>query len=176
MLAFLIKACVKAMQKFPEFNASIDGDTLVLKKYFNIGFAADTPNGLMVPVIKNAESKGVFDLARESGELARQARDGKLKPAVGAGCCRRSWHGANGNGDCTVWLQSEHSLWSAYLRQPGGTHKLDGRVRSFHPVDRADDDHISCQQEIALIIKSITETWVFPVNMPVENFHIPTWC
>ncbi|MCF8151890.1 MAG: dihydrolipoyllysine-residue acetyltransferase [Sulfuritalea sp.] len=87
MLAFLIKAAVKAMQKFPEFNASIDGDTLVLKKYFNIGFAADTPNGLMVPVIKNAESKGVFDLARESGELARQARDGKLKPADMQGAC-----------------------------------------------------------------------------------------
>ena len=87
MLAFLIKACVKAMQKYPEFNASIDGDNLVLKKYFNIGFAADTPNGLMVPVIKNAESKGVFDLARESGELARQAREGKLKPADMQGAC-----------------------------------------------------------------------------------------
>jgi len=74
MLAFLIKAAVRAMQKYPEFNASIDGDNLVMKKYFNIGFAADTPNGLVVPVIKNAESKGVFDLARETGELARQAR------------------------------------------------------------------------------------------------------
>ncbi|MCK9381233.1 MAG: dihydrolipoyllysine-residue acetyltransferase [Sulfuritalea sp.] len=87
MLAFLIKACVKAMQKYPEFNASIDGDNLVLKKYFNIGFAADTPNGLMVPVIKNAESKGVFELARETGELARQAREGKLKPADMQGAC-----------------------------------------------------------------------------------------
>jgi pyruvate dehydrogenase E2 component (dihydrolipoamide acetyltransferase) len=87
MLAFLIKACVKAMQKYPEFNASIDGDNLVMKKYFNIGFAADTPNGLMVPVIKNAESKGVFELARETGELARQAREGKLKPADMQGAC-----------------------------------------------------------------------------------------
>ncbi|MCX7156824.1 MAG: dihydrolipoyllysine-residue acetyltransferase [Rhodocyclales bacterium] len=87
MLAFLIKACVKAMQKYPEFNASIDGDNLVMKKYFNIGFAADTPNGLMVPVIKNAESKGVFDLARETGELAKQAREGKLKPADMQGAC-----------------------------------------------------------------------------------------
>ncbi|MDO8789328.1 MAG: dihydrolipoyllysine-residue acetyltransferase [Sulfuritalea sp.] len=87
MLAFLIKACVKAMQKYPEFNASIDGDNLVLKKYFNIGFAADTPNGLMVPVIKNADRKGVFELARESGELARQAREGKLKPADMQGAC-----------------------------------------------------------------------------------------
>jgi len=87
MLAFLIKACVKAMQKYPEFNSSIDGDNLVLKKYLNIGFAADTPNGLMVPVIKNAESKGVFELAKESGELARQAREGKLKPADMQGAC-----------------------------------------------------------------------------------------
>ncbi len=87
MLAFLIKAVVRAMQKYPEFNASIDGDNLVMKKYFNIGFAADTPNGLMVPVIKNAESKGVFDLARETGELARQARDGKLKPTDMQGAC-----------------------------------------------------------------------------------------
>jgi pyruvate dehydrogenase E2 component (dihydrolipoamide acetyltransferase) len=87
MLAFLIKACVKAMQKYPEFNASLDGDNLVLKKYFHIGFAADTPNGLMVPVIKNADSKGVFELARESGELAKQAREGKLKPADMQGAC-----------------------------------------------------------------------------------------
>jgi pyruvate dehydrogenase E2 component (dihydrolipoamide acetyltransferase) len=87
MLAFLIKACVKAMQKYPEFNSSIDGDNLVMKKYYNIGFAADTPNGLMVPVIKNAESKGVFELAKESGDLAKQARDGKLKPADMQGAC-----------------------------------------------------------------------------------------
>jgi pyruvate dehydrogenase E2 component (dihydrolipoamide acetyltransferase) len=87
MLAFLIKACVKAMQKYPEFNSSIDGDNLVLKKYFNIGFAADTPNGLVVPVIKNAEKKGVFEIARESGELAKQAREGKLKPADMSGAC-----------------------------------------------------------------------------------------
>ncbi|MCM2287622.1 MAG: dihydrolipoyllysine-residue acetyltransferase [Sulfuritalea sp.] len=87
MLAFLIKACVKAMQKYPEFNSSIDGDNLVLKKYFNIGFAADTPNGLMVPVIKNADTKGVFELAKESGELAKQAREGKLKPADMQGAC-----------------------------------------------------------------------------------------
>lgn len=91
MLAFLIKACVKAMQKYPEFNASLDASgtemSLVMKKYFNIGFAADTPNGLVVPVIKNAESKGVFDLARESGELAKQAREGKLKPADMQGAC-----------------------------------------------------------------------------------------
>ncbi len=87
MLAFLIKACVKAMQRYPEFNASLDGDNLVLKKYFNIGFAADTPNGLVVPVVKNADRKGVFEIARETGELAKQARDGKLKPADMSGAC-----------------------------------------------------------------------------------------
>ncbi len=87
MLAFLIKACVKAMQKYPEFNSSIDGDNLVMKKYYNIAFAADTPNGLVVPVIKNADSKGVFEIARESGELAKLAREGKLKPADMQGAC-----------------------------------------------------------------------------------------
>ncbi|WP_295009048.1 dihydrolipoyllysine-residue acetyltransferase [uncultured Dechloromonas sp.] len=87
MLAFLIKACVKAMQRFPEFNASLDGDNLVLKKYFNIGFAADTPNGLVVPVVKNADKKGVFEIAKETGELAKLARDGKLKPADMSGAC-----------------------------------------------------------------------------------------
>lgn len=87
MLAFLIKACVKAMQKHPEFNASLDGDNLVLKQYFNIGFAADTPNGLVVPVVKNADKKSVFEIAQESGDLAKQARDGKLKPADMQGAC-----------------------------------------------------------------------------------------
>ena len=87
MLAFLIKACVKAMQKHPEFNSSLDGDNLVLKKYFNIGFAADTPNGLVVPVVKNADQKSVFEIAQESGDLAKQARDGKLKPADMQGAC-----------------------------------------------------------------------------------------
>ncbi len=87
MLAFLMKACVKGLQKFPEFNSSLDGDNLVLKKYFNIGFAADTPNGLVVPVVKNVDKKSVFELAQESGDLAKQARDGKLKPADMQGAC-----------------------------------------------------------------------------------------
>ena len=87
MLAFLIKACVKALQKHPEFNSSLDGDNLVMKQYFNIAFAADTPNGLVVPVIKNADKKSVFELAQESGDLAKQARDGKLKPADMQGAC-----------------------------------------------------------------------------------------
>lgn len=87
MLAFLIKASVKALQRFPDFNSSLDGDNLVLKKYINIGFAADTPNGLVVPVIKGADKKSVFEIAQESGELAKQARDGKIKPADMQGAC-----------------------------------------------------------------------------------------
>ena len=81
MLAFLIKACVAALKKFPEFNSSLDGDALVYKQYFHIGFAADTPNGLVVPVIKDADKKGVLQISQEMGELAKKARDGKLGPA-----------------------------------------------------------------------------------------------
>ena len=87
MLAFIIKASVQALKKFPEFNSSIDGDNLVLKKYYNIGFAADTPNGLMVPVIKDADKKGIAQITIEMGELAKQAREGKLKPADMSGGC-----------------------------------------------------------------------------------------
>jgi len=78
LLAFLVKGAVAALQHFPEFNASLDGDSLVLKRYFHIGFAADTPNGLMVPVVHDADRKGILDIARELSELARKARDGKL--------------------------------------------------------------------------------------------------
>jgi pyruvate dehydrogenase E2 component (dihydrolipoamide acetyltransferase) len=80
LLAFLVKACVSALQKFPNFNSSLEGDHLVLKKYWNIGFAADTPQGLMVPVIKAADKKGVLDIAKESAELATKAREAKLAP------------------------------------------------------------------------------------------------
>jgi pyruvate dehydrogenase E2 component (dihydrolipoamide acetyltransferase) len=78
LLAFLVKACVAALKRYPELNASLDGETLVLKRYFHIGFAADTPNGLMVPVVKDADQKGVLDVARETAELAAKARAGKL--------------------------------------------------------------------------------------------------
>ncbi|SPA00538.1 pyruvate dehydrogenase, dihydrolipoyltransacetylase component E2 [Cupriavidus taiwanensis] len=87
MLAFMIKATVAALKKFPNFNASLDGDNLVLKKYFNIGFAADTPNGLVVPVIKDADKKGVLEISQEMSELAKLARDGKLKPDQMQGGC-----------------------------------------------------------------------------------------
>ena len=87
MLAFLIKACVAALKKFPAFNASLDGDQLVLKQYFHIGCAADTPNGLVVPVIKDADKKGVVAIAKEMNDLAAKARDGKLGPADMSGGC-----------------------------------------------------------------------------------------
>ncbi len=87
MLAFLIKACVAALKKFPDFNSSLDGEQLVLKQYFHIGFAADTPNGLVVPVIKDADKKGIFQISTEMGELAKKARDGKLGPADMSGAC-----------------------------------------------------------------------------------------
>src|SRR5205085_2874263 len=80
LLAFLLKACVAALQKFPNFNSSLEGDHLVVKKYWNIAFAADTPQGLVVPVIKEADKKGVFAIAKETAELAGKARDGKLAP------------------------------------------------------------------------------------------------
>jgi pyruvate dehydrogenase E2 component (dihydrolipoamide acetyltransferase) len=81
MLAFLIKACVAALKKYPEFNSSLDGDALVYKNYWHIGFAADTPNGLMVPVIRDADKKGILQISQEMGELAKKARAGKLSPA-----------------------------------------------------------------------------------------------
>jgi len=87
MLAFLIKACVAALKKFPDFNASLDGDQLVVKQYFHIGFAADTPNGLMVPVIKDADQKGILQISKEMSELAQKAREGKLSPTEMTGGC-----------------------------------------------------------------------------------------
>ena len=81
MLAFLIKACVAALKKYPDFNSSLDGDAIVYKNYWHIGFAADTPNGLMVPVIRDADQKGIFQISQEMSDLAKKARDGKLSPA-----------------------------------------------------------------------------------------------
>ena len=78
MLAFLVKACVAALKQFPEFNSSLVGDGLVLKRYYNIGFAADTPGGLVVPVLKGADKLGLLEIAQRSAELAAKARDGKL--------------------------------------------------------------------------------------------------
>ncbi|OOG51952.1 dihydrolipoyllysine-residue acetyltransferase [Polaromonas sp. C04] len=87
MLAFVIKAVVAGLKKFPEFNTSLDGDQLVYKQYYNIGFAADTPNGLVVPVLKDADRKGILQISAEMGELAKKARDGKLGSADMQGGC-----------------------------------------------------------------------------------------
>ncbi|CRY45063.1 dihydrolipoyllysine-residue acetyltransferase [Burkholderia pseudomallei MSHR3951] len=87
MLAFVIKAVVAALKKFPTFNASLDGDNLVFKQYYHIGFAADTPNGLVVPVIRDADKKGLVDIAKEMAELSKAAREGKLKPDQMQGGC-----------------------------------------------------------------------------------------
>jgi pyruvate dehydrogenase E2 component (dihydrolipoamide acetyltransferase) len=81
MVALMVKAVIATLQAMPQFNASLDGDELVLKRYYNIGFAADTPNGLVVPVIKDADKKGILDIARELTELSGAARAGKLKSA-----------------------------------------------------------------------------------------------
>jgi pyruvate dehydrogenase E2 component (dihydrolipoamide acetyltransferase) len=85
MLAFLVKACVAGLKEFPDFNASLDGDNLIVKGYYNLGFAADTPNGLVVPVVKDADAKGVIEIANEMGELSKAARAGKLMPGDMAG-------------------------------------------------------------------------------------------
>jgi len=100
MLAFMIKAAVAALKKHPTFNASLDGEDLILKRYFHIGFAADTPNGLVVPVIKDADQKGLTAIAAEAGDLAGQARAGKLKPGDMQGGCFTisSLGGIGGNG------------------------------------------------------------------------------
>jgi pyruvate dehydrogenase E2 component (dihydrolipoamide acetyltransferase) len=89
MLGFIIKAVVAALKKYPDFNASLDasGENLVLKKYFHVGFAADTPNGLVVPVLKDADKKGIVQIAQETSALAAKARDGKLGPADMSGGC-----------------------------------------------------------------------------------------
>ncbi|ASK26475.1 dihydrolipoyllysine-residue acetyltransferase [Neisseria chenwenguii] len=86
-LAFIIKASVTALKQFPEFNSSLDGENLILKKYYNIGFAADTPNGLVVPVIKDVDKKGLKEISIELGELSKKAREGKLKPGEMQGAC-----------------------------------------------------------------------------------------
>jgi len=132
MLSFMIKAAVAALRKFPDFNASLDGDNLILKKYYHIGFAADTPQGLVVPVIRDADRKGVVEIAKEMSELAKLARDGKLKPGqmqgasftisslggIGGtyftpiinapevailGVCRASWKQVSADGKTSSW-------------------------------------------------------------------------
>ncbi|HSW13288.1 MAG TPA: dihydrolipoyllysine-residue acetyltransferase [Solimonas sp.] len=101
LLPFLMKAVAAVMKQYPEFNSSLspDGDSLILKKYCHIGFAADTPNGLVVPVVRDVWSKGIVQLSAECGELAKKARDGKLKPdEMRGGCFSISSLGGIGGG------------------------------------------------------------------------------
>jgi pyruvate dehydrogenase E2 component (dihydrolipoamide acetyltransferase) len=102
LLAFLIKACVAALQRFPHFNVSLEGDEIVQKQYFHIGFAADTPNGLVVPVIRDADRKGIAAIATEMSELSQLARDGKLSgEQMRGGCFTVSSLGGIGGGHFT---------------------------------------------------------------------------
>lgn len=87
MLAFMVKAVASALKKYPEFNASLEGDQLILKKYFHIGVAVDTPDGLTVPVIRDCDQKGIFDISRDLAALSASARAGKLKPTDMQGGC-----------------------------------------------------------------------------------------
>src|SRR5437764_6901875 len=82
MLSFMIKACVTALHQYPQFNSSLDksGESIIIKKYYHIGVAVDTPGGLVVPVVRDADRKGIFDIAHELAEISKLARDGKLKP------------------------------------------------------------------------------------------------
>ncbi|HPR45247.1 MAG TPA: 2-oxo acid dehydrogenase subunit E2, partial [Ottowia sp.] len=112
LLAFLIKASVAALKKFPQFNASLDGDNLVLKQYYHIAFAADTPNGLVVPVIRDADKKSLYAIADEAGALAKKARDGKLGPADMSGGCFTvsSLGGVGGTGFTPIINASEVAI------------------------------------------------------------------
>ncbi|MGH8311497.1 MAG: 2-oxo acid dehydrogenase subunit E2, partial [Steroidobacteraceae bacterium] len=89
VLAFVLRACVKALQQFPQFNSSLDpsGESLVVKKYMHIGFAADTPQGLLVPVVRDADRKDIYEIARLLAELSEKARAGKLSASEMQGGC-----------------------------------------------------------------------------------------
>jgi len=131
MLAFLIKASVAALKKFPDFNASLDGENLVLKQYFHIGFAADTPNGLVVPVLKNADQKGVLQIAKEMGELSAKAREGKLGPAdMQGGCFSISSLGGIGG---TAFTPIINAPEVAILGVSKGAHKPVWDGKAFQP-------------------------------------------
>jgi len=140
MLAFLIKACVAALKKFPEFNSSLDGDQLVLKQYFHIGFAADTPNGLVVPVIKNADQKGVLQISKEMGELAAKAREGKL----GRRHERRRLHHLQPGRHWRALLHAHHQR--ARGRHPGCVQKPDGAGVGWQAVRAA--PHAAAEPEL----------------------------
>src|SRR6185503_14618841 len=134
LLAFLIKACVWALKKFPEFNASLDGENLVLKQYYHIGFAADTPNGLVVPVIRNADQKGVLAIAGEMGELSAKAREGKLPHFSGD---RQRNGGAFGEGARRQARSGRHAGRMFFDLQPGRDRR--NVLHAYHQRTRGRD-------------------------------------
>ncbi len=137
MLAFLVKASVAALKKFPEFNASLDGQgdemRLVLKQYFHIGIAADTPNGLVVPVIRDADKKGIFDIAAEMAALSKKAREGKLSPTEMQGGCFSisSLGGIGGTAFTPIINAPEVAILG--VSQSELTPKWDAETRQFQP-------------------------------------------
>src|SRR6202022_2810177 len=137
MLAFVIKAVVSALKKFPAFNASLDGDNLIFKQYYHIGFAADTPNGLVVPVLREADKKGLIDIAQEMAELSKSARDGKLKPEqMQGGCFSISSLGGMGGRTSTPLINAPEVAILGLSRsgmKPGGDARrfLRGLTRPF---------------------------------------------
>ncbi len=124
MVALLLKACARALQDFPRFNSSLDGDELVLKRYYHLGFAADTPNGLVVPVVRDVDQKGVLELAGEVGALSAKARAGKLMPGDMSGGTfsissrRHRRHGVHA--DRQRPPRSRSSAWCARACSPSG--------------------------------------------------------
>jgi len=135
MLAFMIKAAVATLKKFPDFNASLDGDNLILKKYYHIGFAADTPQGLVVPVIRDADKKGVVEIAKEMGDLAKLARDGKLKPdQMQGGCFTISSLGGIGGIYFTPIINAPEVAIMGVCRSFWKQVSLDGKISSWRFV------------------------------------------
>jgi pyruvate dehydrogenase E2 component (dihydrolipoamide acetyltransferase) len=129
MLPFMMKAAVATLKKFPEFNASLDGDALVLKNYWHIGFAADTPNGLMVPVIRDVDKKTVPEIAKEMGELAKLARDGKLKPEqMSGGTFTISSHGGIGGIYFTPIINAPEVAIMGVCKSYWKQHSSDGKT------------------------------------------------
>ena len=159
MLAFMIKASVAALKRHPAFNASLDGDELILKRYFHIGFAVDTPNGLVVPVIKDADTKGLAEIAAEAGLLAEQGRKGKLKPGDMQGGCFTisSLGGIGGNGFTPIINAPEVAILGAARAKM--TPVWDGesfRPRLIMPVSLSWDHRVIDGAEAARFLVTFT--------------------
>lgn len=159
MLAFVMKACVSALQAYPRFNASLDGDDLILKKYFHMGFAADTAEGLVVPVVRDADRKGVVAIARETRDLAALARAGKLKPSdMTGGCMSVSSLGGIGTTYFTPIINAPEvailGVGRAYTQV--GWHGGQAAPRLILPLSLSWDHRVIDGAEAARFLSSIT--------------------